>query len=697
MACIYTVIASPKDIEYMHQLEQVEQVKNLESQLVIMEKELATLKLARQKEETDQQLQLPSPVSVEAQDFLHLSDTFVPSSSKCSMEKQSQLIAESNNMRVFVSPPKRRKESFVLIVNNGDLVINTFIQSHQDLLDCLHDVLFNLEADKSVPTPFTQLSPDIHISTVLTSLLAKSYSKQWVKSMTKSMPLKRECLAIDRYNIPSGMTTLQLVYAYINCLHLTQFYIHVPYFTTHFIQPSCNIFRSPAVMALCSAICLQACHHISAIIPSHSSTLYALYYFEQARELVCDRFDEVSLEIMITYAFMAFYKLKLRENIECLKYIDMADRICTILEPLYDSTALDILDGIVMFYRTHRFIRYIHRTASVYETIKRGHPNRHEERRNFSDLLEENDVLAVMFSDQDTVKEKEFIQLIQLRAQLQQKLHSIIHHHPHSITLTTCVGELSHQMEMAMRHWYRRVLPEKYQLSLPLFENNVTDIDYFIALERECTEGDFPPKLLSLIYLYNEYLVVGKAYVPKKPNELQLTANQLLDYFKKVELNKSKRDRDLPTSRTSLRWEKLILRIVHFKRDQQIDGFEGTESDYIEKLITCVHPEEWNFDMPVARISVLAAIHIVRLVQYLMTRDYSCFLDYRWLMNAWDMLLRASRFKYSSPEEGITLERIRANILLCMNIIQDHSIHEKIEGIDLMLQKLKREFNDSVY
>jgi hypothetical protein len=65
-------------------------------------------------------------------------------------------------------------------------------------------------------------------------------------------------------------------------------------------------------------------------------------------------------------------------------------------------------------------------------------------------------------------------------------------------------------------------------------------------------------------------------------------------------------------------------------------------------------------------------------------------------MNAWETLLRASRFKYSQPDQGITLDRIRVNILLCMNIIRKHSIHEKVEGIDLMLEKLQREFNNSV-
>jgi hypothetical protein len=326
---------------------------------------------------------------------------------------------------------------------------------------------------------------------------------------------------------------------------------------------------------------------------------------------------------------MASCKFKLRDNIECLKYIGMGDRICSILTPLYDDiTTTTTNTDIVMFHRTHRLIRYIHRAASVYEAIKRDNPNKHEGRRNFSELLEGINVSTVMLSNQDTLQEKEFIHLIQLRAQLEQSLHSIIHSRPNSTTLATCVGELSHQMEMTMRFWYRSVLPERYQLSLPLFENKMADVDYFRVLERECKERALAPKLLCLIYLYNEYLVVGKAYVPKNPSKLQLTANQLLDYFRQVELNHT-RNEYLPTDKTSLRWEKLILGIVHFKRDEQIDGFKDTESDYIEKLITCVHPEEWNFDMPVARISVLAAIYIMRLVQYLVTKEYSCFLDYK--------------------------------------------------------------------
>ncbi|KAI8876862.1 hypothetical protein K501DRAFT_199468 [Backusella circina FSU 941] len=750
--CSYTVIASPLDLEYMQELEYVKQVEDLEAQICMMEKELNTFKLAQDKnaleiksnhkensseedkEEEDKSTtttknlpittDYPSPISM---DFR---STPSPKITEISLEynmfggcpdrqkyvpkyfhneqhrhvkKNNQLVAKSGNLQVYISPQqqkenKNEKQSWVLTVNKeGGMTINTFITTHAELLHNLQDILHAVDKNTCINQPnpsLVSISDEPYITSAISSFLWKSYGKQRIKNMTKSFQIEYNETMVTRISPIQNLThvTLQIVHAYMNCIHLTHFFLHIPYFIKHYINPYPlnDILQSPAVMAVCSTLALLPCRHVTAFIPSDAYSDYANYYFDQARELISERFDEMTLETMMTYAFMASYKLKRKKFDEGLKYIDMAKRIYSVLQPVTP-------EEVVFLQRMNRYIRLVDDTAFAYEMVARGGLFKFGGHRNFIELLKGNDVIPVMSSNQDTAQEKEFILLIQLKSQLQNKLHSVLLNYPISNTLPSCVGEFSHQMEMALRYWYRHDLPDRFQLSLPLFEDTLSDLDFFTTIEQECYDEKISPKILCAINVYNEYLVMARAYVPKNPEQDFPSVDELIKRFHDLDAQNRFND-PLPPPRTSLRWEKFLYRIIHFNRFHRPPGVDlGSKQDeeqHLRLLLSSVQLEDMNFDMPIVQIAIVSALNMVRFIQFLITKAYTCFLDHKWLMNAWDILLRASRFKYEHG--GVTLQRIRANMLLCINIMKQHPIYEKVNGFDEVLIKLQEEFDECI-
>jgi hypothetical protein len=729
----------------MQELEYVKQVEDLEAQICMMEKELNSFKLAQDKNaveirsvteeeeksssEEDEAIDngsppittdYPSPVSMDytsapspklsefsmnhkmfgrcpghhkyVPDYMHNEQHH---KKKWGKNKHSQLVAKAGNVQVYITPQEEKEvKSWALTVNkDGGMTINTYITSHADLLHHLKDIIYTVDNNTAInqPNPSLQSPNHTYITSAISSFLWKSYGKQRIKNMTKSFQIQYNEEKVVTLVSPIQeliKTTVKIIHAYVNCLHLSQFYLYVPYFLKQYIHSYSlnNVLQSPAVMALCSVIALQPCKHIAEFIPSNAYTDYGCYYFEQARELISEKFDDMSMETMATYAFMAAYKLKLKKYDEGLKYIDMSRRIYSVLQATTQ-------DEVVFLQRMNRCIRFVSDTAFMHEMVARGGPHKYGGRRNFVELLKGNDVIPVMPSDQDSAQEKEFILLIQLKSELQKKLHSVLLNNPISNTLPSCVGEFSHQMEMALRYWYRHDLPDRFQLSLPLFEDAMSDLDFFTTLEKECHGEKLSPKLLCIIYIYNEYLVMARAYVPKNPNQDFPSVDELIARFHDIEAQNKCND-TVPPPRTSLRWEKFLYRVIHFNRFHLPPGTEKNEEKHLRELLTSVQLGDMSFEMPIAQVAIVSALNMVRFTQFLISKSYACFLDYKWLMNAWEMLLRASRFKY---EHGaVTLQRIRANMLLCMNIMKQHPIYEKVQGIDEVLDKMKDEFDECI-
>ncbi|KAI8640270.1 hypothetical protein BD408DRAFT_317706, partial [Parasitella parasitica] len=164
------------------------------------------------------------------------------------------------------------------------------------------------------------------------------------------------------------------------------------------------------------------------------------------------------------------------------------------------------------------------------------------------------------------------------------------------------IGVFGHHIEMAMRNWYRNSLPESYQLSLPLFDDHINDLDFFTTLEKECQESPIP--LLTTIALYNEYLIMAKSYIPKNPAEAQLDTEELIRKFKQMQYTTKHgmRDRQDPSTDTykhddrSRFWFKVIEKVKYFKKHHQQqfsdEELEQSDEEYFTQFIRALNPSK---------------------------------------------------------------------------------------------------------
>ncbi|KAI7906207.1 uncharacterized protein BX663DRAFT_428717, partial [Cokeromyces recurvatus] len=137
-------------------------------------------------------------------------------------------------------------------------------------------------------------------------------------------------------------------------------------------------------------------------------------------------------------------------------------------------------------------------------------------------------MIDVNISSGDTERERQFIRMGKYIRQLKRLIKKggqLVE----ADDLPSYINLFGHHVEMAMRHWYRSILPKEFQLSLPLFEDPGDDLHFFTILEKEC--DNLPIALLTTTVLYNEYLVMTKSYVPKDPIETKTSTEELIRQF----------------------------------------------------------------------------------------------------------------------------------------------------------------------
>lgn len=772
--CTYTVMPSPKDMEYMQELEYMNQIDAIQHQIACMENEIGILKLATENETRQQvakqpklesppapnlhdypspvSLGKPAPIFFDHHDIHHhhhhhkhkdksghllFQDPFIDyqgvpppppalsssssaysSSPSAAMEdpyverfyKQKRgrkkhhhhhhhHLIRSNNIQVELTSQQEKNESkpWTLTVTNGNMCIETFITSHAELMSCLGGMISTaIYQEKSAQLPFPfNIQPTTQttaMNKVLGVLIWRKYGKSKFKSMTKHTPVLMHSVApqqVSRVIPVEGLTaiTMRLLFTYFQCQQLQHFSLYVPEFVRLFMND--DLLTSPAVMALCSNLSQQCCRHIVDILPLEAARDYGLYYFEQARQLIEDKFDQVNLETLVTYAYMAMYKLKTKGDAEADRYLSMAERVYAMLLPMYEykpsSNNQEPSGESMLFSRIFRCIHHCRSVLELHEAMNSMFKIRGMGPHKLFKLLDSQDHIKIHMFPGDSPREVQFIKMRQYLCALMQAMKDGARCASAS-DFPSYIGVFGHHIEMAMRNWYRNILPDDYQLSLPLFDDNISDLDFFTTLEIECRDTPIP--LLTTLALYNEYLIMAKSYVPKTPAEAQLDTEELIKKFKEMQYS-TKHDikgRQDPSSYSAAAsdkhhdrayfWLKVVEKVKYFKRfhQQQFSDqeLELSDEDYLTEFIKTLNLSKINFDMPLIHTSVKSALNTVRIVQFLVSHDCACFLDLRWIMNAWEILLRAARFRYQQPDDSaVTLDRIRANLLLCLSIVKD--------------------------
>ncbi|KAI7895658.1 uncharacterized protein EV154DRAFT_316283 [Mucor mucedo] len=608
---------------------------------------------------------------------------------------QKQTIAKCKAIEATITK-KSSQQPWTLTVQNGNMSIETHISSYAELMSHFEGMattcLYQTSTSK-LPFPILKepCTPRDALGAALGMITWRKYGKSRFKSLAGYTP------TLLHYDGATGVTviapatsmetiTMRLVYTYINCLHVQKFYIHVPSFIRLFMTER-SVIQSPAVMALCSIICQQNCKHISAIIPEEALSDYGAYYFEQARELIADQFDEANLETLFTFTFLAVSKILIKDDKQADRYLCIAERIYNVLLPQYKSRDGSCSDESVLFARIYRCLHHSRSAILIHEIMETENPSRSVIPR-IAHLMEDLDDAYIQPAQDDSPREKQYIQVRRHINQLRESIRMTIGNIS-APDFMTFIGTFGHQVEMVMRHWYRHVLPVDFQLQIPLFEGTWTDIEFFTHLELEC--GDSPIPVMVTLILYNEYLIMSKSYVPKRPGDTPLDTTELLEKFKHVQKHACHHEEN--EHNKMHHWVKIIQKMAHIKRGGGSSKDLTMNDEEILEFIKVLNISQIGFNIPFLHTAVVVALDMVRLFQFLLSRDYSCFLDLRWVMNTWQLLMRAAKYKYQQPgDEEVTLDRIRANLILCLNIMRDQLKSSRRDSSGSFVEMMEQEF-----
>ncbi|KAI8342327.1 hypothetical protein BC941DRAFT_498793 [Chlamydoabsidia padenii] len=622
ITCTYTNVLTPFDEEYLQRYQLLEQVDLLQKQYHTMEQEITDFR----------------QVTTAARKTSDTLSSTIPASTRDS----TQLIQQQQQS--WYSPTTGvESNSWSLSFNKSNLIILTNIKTHTELLEYLSAMI---EQHKGIPRSLGSAATrgnEGASARMLQTVMWRQYGLSRYKHITH-LP---HTVTTDTF-IPTNLIqqkqeaitslTWKLLQAYLYCRHLQHLAIHVPSFIDLLVHP--DIMQSPAVLALCAVACATPCHHMLHLIP-HNYTYYGRFYFNQARALVMEHFDHTSLEIYATYVLMAFYQLLIQQPEESRYYGDMADRMGVILaeQQLQQHT--------ILFQRLQ---------LQLIKVLSPQHLTKHRQlmagsykSRRFS---KDCHVKAYLLhpTDDDSERETRHILLTIYITQLHKECHQVIHHAPH--TGTDYLDILGHMIEMATRRWYLR-LPESFRLHSSV-------LDTFAPAHNGGTTTllwDQAPDeipLLTTMTLFNEYLMMAKTHVCESPEDLE-ARNILATQWR---TSGGHVDGEWGES-----WLARLDRLEHIIQSIPQDG------DKVEVVAALLESGYVGFDNLIARTSVTVAIYAVDLLNYL-AQHHPCQYDERVTLNAWDILLKATRFGYGDQDIKAA---IQVNLQCCLALVRKKS------------------------
>lgn len=564
-----------------------------------------------------------------------------------------------------------------LTVQKGSIIIHTNVKTHSQLLDNLYHMMGTVELlnyiPSNVPSHFQQNS----LLGVLNVLVRKKYGKMQCRNVARSVQIyiTPDLSTVDTMVVAQApdsiqTTTAKLLRAYLQCKHLQQLAIHAPTFIRLFIDKSNGPGSSPAAMALCAAVCTFRCKHVADCLPSISLVEYGKFYFERARELLSDLFDQFDLETFTCYTFMAVYKLTISHSQEALFYADMAERVALVLGLIYNNTlksdaSLQEKGEAVHF---KRLLNHLHRVLT-YQQVSRNDPGEQMKVANqdlpFCTLMRMGEGTWVTAQD-DSIQEKWFSDMHGFVLQFHRSCH-LASKSARSCDLHELVKLIGHQVEMAIRHWYTQVLPSKFKLSLPLFNSTMDPQEFYSILDRECSHSVIP--ILTTLTLYEEWIIFSQTYLPKAVPTPENNWRRLNDVWQGGPETSEKQNK---------KWKKRIDKLMELR---QAIEFEGTDQEYLAAVNHILGSAETRVNSKLLISGLDAAFITVELIKYLRSRTQDCYFDIKVLINAWELLLTVSKLHTTFPKDiQDLLPRVHKTLTDCMQIVKEELKLQPYQG-----------------
>ncbi|GAA5806007.1 hypothetical protein HPULCUR_011535 [Helicostylum pulchrum] len=711
LSCVYTSSRSPLDEEYLSMTRKIalaNEIETLNHQIKEMEANFKTLPGYNSCINTPPPEELMPFYSDESISSFEDTDSAVclasedTTSSYHPPAKRTKLIASLDDVNVYLTPTitseaqeyqnSLRVNPWTLTLQKGEFKIKTHIKTHSDLLDNLHHMMGTVNLTSFIPPNVaSNVKPNTLIS-VLNFLVLKKYGKTHCKSVAKSVQIyitpdlsTVDTMVVSKSPESIQTTTSKLLSAYVRCQHLQQLAIHVPTFYRLFIDKADGLETSPAIMALCAAVCTFRCKHVSDCLPSISLVEYGKFYFDQARDLLSDLFDQFDLETFTTYVFMTVYKLSVSQTKEALYYADIAERIAAVLKPIYNDILKHPGDLVLLekgeAVHFKRLLNHLHRMIT-YSQVSQSDPLTtlaKNEDLPFCILMHMGEGKWELAAD-DSVQEKWFVQMHGYILKLQRAGHDASKS-AQSCDLQHLTGLIGHQVEMAMRHWYSKILPIEFKLSLPPFNSSIPRNDFYTTLDRECAHSAIPA--LTTLALYEEWLVLCLAYLPKSVSSPENNWNKLTTYWSGGHTAK-----ELVTEK----WERRIAKLLQLR---EMIEFEGSDQDYLNAVNTIIIPAESQVNNHIVCLGLHSAFITIRLLKYLRSRVQDCYFDMKTLINAWQFLLTVSKLQPIMPPQILDMmPRVHKNLTACMAIVKDELKLQPYQGkvgnyVDVMERDLK--------
>ncbi|CEP09207.1 hypothetical protein [Parasitella parasitica] len=717
LCCVYTTARSPRDEEYIELarraalVSQVEslnnQIKDMENLMKDMSKNRGFSNLALSPVNSIPSLIDDSDKSISSYDndsiiclasippnveINNLDEFITPKPNK-----RIKLIASSgDNTHAYLSPNEKNSSKgqdgsapWTLTFKKGNICIDTNVKTHTDLLSNLYDMMSAVQLLPQVPPKVSLAVKQHSLIGILNSLIRKKYGKTHCKNVARSVRIfitpdlsTVNTMVISQSSDSIQTTSMKLLRAYLRCQHLQQLAIHVRTFIRLYVDGNA-LENSPAAMALCAAICTLRCKHVADCLPSISLVEYSKFYFERARDLLSDLFDQFDLETLTSYTFMTIYKLTVSHTEEALLYAGMAERIILILAPHYDAilkqkntdntnASFLLKKGEAVHFS--RLRNHLHRAQTFEQISRAGNPTITPTAKD-SVLLNDKDLpfctLIHMgegkweIAEDDSVQEKWFAEMNGYILRLQRAEHEASRA-AQSCDLHHLVGLIGHQVEMATRHWYYKVLPPEFRLSLPLYDSSMSCKEYYTTLERECSHSAIP--VLTTLALYEEWIVLSQTYLPKKmpsPENDWRLLNEVWRGGSTVDT-------------TNQKWIRRVAKLMDLRKAIE---FEGTDQEYLLAVNAMLGPTETAVNSATILLALHSAFNTIRLVQFLRSRAADCYFDIRILINAWQYLLTISKLQGLMPAEVLAfIPRIHRNLTTCMSIVQEELKLQPFQG-----------------
>lgn len=743
---------TPRDQEYLaltRNLEAQGVLQGLEEQILDMEKEINQLQNQRNGCKPSNIHSYPSPISEnDARDeqhncvHAHLQETM----------QITQLIRNDND-----DPPRKvqhlmdetldgigaqlyqieddaysKENQWALTITKKGLRIQTNIKSMNDLIEQIKIMNFQL-GNVEKPSLYSHLVSE---QTISPTLMIKFGERAWTKILKGNKKALQRCVEfmkdqalpdVNRIHMAqadvSTAMTAQLLQIYFSCQHLKHMAIHRKTFLNLYFQP--NNVKAP-VYALCAAIVTMRCKHVLQVVPYESQLIYGEYYFNMARQLYSEQFDEISLETYCTLVFMTMYKATLLRPHEGDNYLNLAKRMGEELLPQYSQPAalppdskpgdyvglrsFTLSGEAEMFKRLMRTCKQLNfRLFLLKQPAHSEGKSPHYDAPGGQNLMSHRmkgepferyahhqgvhpRSLLLSYCPDETGIELRYIQQSKYLALHRETIHtamgSVLPRLYDPLSTTFLIATIT-SFENNIKNWYYQTLPQEMRIALPLFDDTVSDITLVEAVSFDRIRDSVP--LTLLITFYAEYIVVMKRLLPRIP---QYDDSHLSFGVLSQETDEERQ------KHTEFRRKKRRQKFRHLINEFNLSMTEEQLHEFYHQQFDL--PQ--NFQIEAQDKCTRAANLTVRLLEQLTNSSFSCHFELHNLMCTWDMHLRNSRLGHSKIDQpdGIVDPKItrqaRQNLVRCLTIMRRGFLYNTAERelwkhYQLMEQELLRELS----